>query len=291
MHSSLIYAVGTRLAYFSRSGHQFRNHGLEPAEIFPPCLGLGFHSGSDADFDCPRAAARRLVFSRTATICAPRDFRLGRAHAWSVWDVFFRAHRSGYGFPLIVIGVASAIFAAILFLRQPCRARISAGRAQIGARAGLAASMRLHCIDRRRPPQSVQDAQQFAAAQHLQAERVAALALPPTLTHWVGLVSTPEGVWRTTFHEPGGAIESSQLYAGAPTSKYIEQAKSCATCRFISGLRDIPSGAPGSGRRPNVVEISDIRFFRENVPDPASASQSTKNIPGFGPGLPDLHFK
>jgi hypothetical protein len=68
------------------------------------------------------------------------------------------------------------------------------------------------------------DVDRFAAAQHLQADSLAALPLPPALTHWVGLVSTPDGVWRATFHEPGGAVENAQFYIGAQSLPLVKEA-------------------------------------------------------------------
>ena len=84
---------GNRHAHFSRSGHQFRNDGLEPAALFAPGLGLDFHSRSDADRDCPRAAVCRVVLPRTGTILAPRHWRLGRAHRRSIRSVSVCEHR------------------------------------------------------------------------------------------------------------------------------------------------------------------------------------------------------
>src|SRR4029077_15692852 len=55
------------------------------------------------------------------------------------------------------------------------------------------------------------DVEHFAAEQHLQVESLAALPLPPTLTHWVGLVNTADGVGSTQFPEPGGAGERTQF--------------------------------------------------------------------------------
>ena len=189
------------------------------------------------------------------------------------FGTYLFAAASGFGFPLIAVAVISAIFAAIVFLPAGQGAGFRWTRAN-WARAGLlilciyiAAAAAMH-------RSAIRDIQQFSTTQHFHADKVAALALPPTLTHWAGLVSTPEGVWRTTFHEPSGRIEKSQLYANAPDSSYIEQSKTLRDvqvylwfARFpVWHQRQTPDGQ-------TIVEISDIRFLREDVPDNLDSSE------------------
>ena len=57
-------------AHFSRSGHKFWDYGLEPSALLPPRVGLDFHYRPDADRYCTRAAAGRVVLSRTGKILA-----------------------------------------------------------------------------------------------------------------------------------------------------------------------------------------------------------------------------
>ena len=130
------------------------------------------------------------------------------------------------------------------------------------------------------------DVERFAAAQHLQVESLAALPLPPTFTHWVGLVSTPEGVWRTTFHEPGGAVESTQLYADAQSRDLIEQARKLHDVQVFLWFARYPVWRVRQREgQQTVVEISDVRFFRENVPDAAANPQTSgrRRLQGSAP--------
>ena len=91
------------------------------------------------------------------------------------------------------------------------------------------------------------DVEHFAAEQHLQVESLAALPLPPTLTHWVGLVSTPDGVWRTTFHEPGGAVESTQFYSTRSRSR-LQRGKKLHDVQVYLWFARFPVWRVGSGK-------------------------------------------
>ena len=96
------------------------------------------------------------------------------------------------------------------------------------------------------------DLENFAAAHHLQVESLAALPLPPTLTHWAGVISTPEGVWRTTFRDPGGKIESTQLYTEARSDRYIAGSTKLRDVQVYLWFARFPdvAVAQGMGMRP-----------------------------------------
>jgi hypothetical protein len=123
------------------------------------------------------------------------------------------------------------------------------------------------------------DVQRFAVEQHLQVESLAALALPPTLTHWVGLVNTPEGVWRATFHEPGGAIENTQLYLAANSRPLIEEALKLHDVQVYLWFARFPVWriARREGNE-TAIEISDARFLREGDPIPVAHPPESKRF-------------
>jgi hypothetical protein len=129
---------------------------------------------------------------------------------------------------------------------------------------------------------AVADVEHFAAARQLHVENLAALPLPPTLTHWVGLVSTTDGVWRITFHEPGGAVETTQLFSDAQSRDLIEQARKLRDVQVFLWFARYPVWrvSQKAGQQ-TVVEISDVRFFRENVPDGDPAPRQSKSQSGI----------
>jgi hypothetical protein len=105
--------------------------------------------------------------------------------------------------------------------------------------------------------------EEFAASRHLRVENLSALPLPPALTHWAGVINTPEGVWRTTFHVPGGNLERTQLYADARSDRYVAEAKQLRDVQVYLWFARFPVyqvSHDGDGR--TRVDISDVSFFR-----------------------------
>jgi membrane-bound metal-dependent hydrolase YbcI (DUF457 family) len=196
---------------------------------------------------------------------------------------YFFADISGYGFPVSIVGVASAIFAAIIFMpavrgvgfRWTRASWCRVGLAVLCAYIGLAATAH---------HKALADVEDFAASRQLHVESLAALPLPPTLTHWVGLVSTPEGVWRTTFHEPGGAVETAQFYTDAQSGEFIDQARKLHDVQVFLWFARYPVWRVRQREGlQTVLEISDVRFFRENVPDTTATPQSARGSTGIRP--------
>jgi hypothetical protein len=121
------------------------------------------------------------------------------------------------------------------------------------------------------------DVERFAAEQHLQAVSLAALPLPPTVTEWVGIITTPDGVWRTVFHEPSGAVESTQLYIDPQSQPLIAEAEKLRDVQVYLWFARFPVWriARLSGNE-TAIDISDVRFFRERVPPTGNDSQQSK---------------
>ena len=214
---------------------------------------------------------------------AARAIALWAALSVSAVAVFLFARAAGYGFPLIAAGLASVIFAAILLLPAAKRASFGWTRAAwcragffvLCLYIGLAASLHRKALA---------NVEQFAAAAHLNVAQFAAFPLPPTLTHWVGLVSTPQGVWRTTFFEPSGSIEKTQFYGNAQPNDFIAQAEKLRDVQVYLWFARFPvwhiRQAVGGQ---TVVEISDVRFFRETPPEFVDAPQVPMRVSGIRP--------
>jgi membrane-bound metal-dependent hydrolase YbcI (DUF457 family) len=200
----------------------------------------------------------------------PEQFRRRAVGVWGLltagaMGAYFFAGSAGYPFSLTVVPVLSAIFAVVIFSPASqggflwtranwCRG----GLLLLCAYIGLAAAMHY---------KAAADLKRFAGARNLHVENLAALPLPPTLTHWSGLISTPEGVWRTTFHEPSGAIQRTQLYFSAHDLPLIEEAKKLRDVQTYLWFSRFPVWrvVPREGNE-TAVEINDVRFFREGNP-------------------------
>jgi membrane-bound metal-dependent hydrolase YbcI (DUF457 family) len=218
----------------------------------------------------------------------PSNFWLRAICVWAALTVaafggYFFADISGYGFTIGIVGVASAIFGVVIFLPATQGAGFRWTRAR-WCRAGLAVLCAYIGLAAAAHHKALADVEHFAAAQQLQVESLAALPLPPTLTHWVGLVSTPEGVWRATFHEPSGAVESTQLYTDAQSREFIEQARKLRDVQVFLWFARYPIWrVRHSEGQQTVIEISDVRFFREHVPDVVAVPQQSTAGAGIRP--------
>ena len=201
----------------------------------------------------------------------PEQFWRRSNSVWAVLTVgaigaYFFASAAGYGFLFPVVGIVSVIFAGIIFMPAARGAGFRWTRAS-WCRTGLAVVCGYIGLAAAAHHKAFADVKQFAAAQHLQVESLAALPLPPTLTHWAGLINTPEGVWRATFYEPGGAIERTQLYADAQDIPFMGEALKLRDVRIYLWFARFPVWhvVQKEGNE-TAIEISDVRFFREGDP-------------------------
>jgi hypothetical protein len=108
------------------------------------------------------------------------------------------------------------------------------------------------------------DTKDFAVAHKLDVASLAALPLPPTLTHWAGVIATPEGVWRVTFHVPDGNAEQSLLYASANQNQFVAEAKQLRDVQVYLWFARFPIWNVQERMGQTVVEVTDVRFFRDD---------------------------
>jgi len=217
-----------------------------------------------------------------------RDARQFWRRAVGIWTLlaagsfgaYWFAGANGYGFSIVAACGISAILAVIIFL--PAVRSVGFGWTRAAwCRTGLACVCLYVCACAVAHHGALARVEQFAAEQHLQTQSLAALPLPPTLTHWVGLVSTPDGVWRETFHEPGGAIESEQLYPSAPSEGFIEQARQLHDVQVYLWFARFPVWrvAPHEGGG-TAIDISDVRFIRDGDSPAKGDPQVSKRFAG-----------
>jgi membrane-bound metal-dependent hydrolase YbcI (DUF457 family) len=217
----------------------------------------------------------------------PAKFTLRAGVVWLMFTgiayaAYAVADSAGYGFPASVVGLVSVLIAATLFLPAVGRhgfhwRRASwcrAGMAVLGVYLGLAAVAHRTALAY---------ARDFASSQHLRAENIAALPLPPTLTHWTGVINTPEGVWRTTFHVPGGTLERSQLYPAAGEDRYVAEAERLRDVQIYLWFARFPVWQVTQSEGRTVADVTDVRFFRgeNNNSQPPGRAPGMRNAAGF----------
>ena len=186
------------------------------------------------------------------------------ALAVSAFGAYAVAGAAGFGFPIWVSGVAIALTTAVIFV--PALKAIGFGwKRSSWCRAGIAALSIYLVFAALAHRKALAYTEEFAASRHLRVENLAALPLPPTLTHWTGVITTPEGVWRTTFHVPGGAPERTELYADAGSDRYVAEAEQLRDVQVYLWFARFPIWQVTQHEGRTVAEVTDVRFFRGDV--------------------------
>jgi hypothetical protein len=112
----------------------------------------------------------------------------------------------------------------------------------------------------------------FAAFEHLQAENLGALPMPPSVWHWDGLVNTPHGVYELRMdlaHTPqfnSGSAQSAVVpieytfFPDAHDNPYIEQARHLPDVQKVLWFARFPLTRFRREGAQMIVEFSDLRF-------------------------------
>jgi membrane-bound metal-dependent hydrolase YbcI (DUF457 family) len=225
----------------------------------------------------------------------PLKFRLRTAGVWATltagaFGAYALAGSAGYPFPIAVVGIVSALFAMILFVPSIRGTGFSWRRAS-WCRAGLALVCAYLGLASGMHRKALADVNRFATTHQLPLDNFAAMPLPPTITHWAGLVSTPGGVWRATFHEPEGQIERTQFYSDPPPDRYVAEAKRLRDVQVYLWFARFPVWQEMKERDQTIVDISDVRFFREQDPNAKLEGQQTLRLPGVRPNPVGFTFE
>jgi len=194
------------------------------------------------------------------------------------------ADAAGFGFPAWVVGAASGLMATVLFAPALGGTGFRWRRAS-WCRVGMAALCVYLAFAAAAHRKALAYTENFAASHHLRVENLAALPLPPTLTHWTGVITTPEGVWRTIFHVPGGTLERTQLYAEVGSDRFVAEAEQLRDVQVYLWFARFPIWKVTRGEGRTVADVTDVRFFRgedSNDPQrPGDPAGTRANAPGF----------
>ncbi len=194
------------------------------------------------------------------------------------------ADAAGFGFPAWVVGAASGLMATVLFAPALGGTGFRWRRAS-WCRVGMAALCVYLAFAAAAHRKALAYTEDFAASRHLRVENLAALPLPPTLIHWTGVITTPEGVWRTIFHVPGGTLERTQLYAEVGSDRFVAEAEQLRDVQVYLWFARFPIWKVTRGEGRTVADVTDVRFFRgedSNDPQrPGDPAGTRANAPGF----------
>lgn len=174
-----------------------------------------------------------------------------------------------FPFSPLYIAVVGALLAALFFLpayrghgftveqRTWCRA----GALCFASYLVLAALAHRVALERVR---------QFVAEQHIEAQSVAAIPLPPSVWHWDGLVRTPRGVYELGINlsrrRANNPVDPEPLeyryYPSAPANAYIAAARELSEMKTVLWFSRFPVIRFWEEGDQAVVEIVDLRFIR-----------------------------
>lgn len=225
----------------------------------------------------------------------PRQFVWRAGALWialsaGVLGVHKFAEAAGFGFPMWVAGVAVAIMAALFFAPRMGGAGFHWKRASWarGAMAVLCVYVACAAMAHR---SALADTAEFAASHHLQVESLAALPLPPTLTQWAGMVTTPEGIWRTTFQVLSGKPESAELYLEPNANRYIAEAKTLRDVQVYLWFARFPIWRLQRVNGETIAEVTDARFFRQTFQDGNDDSRTARPSENTGANRTGFTFQ
>jgi membrane-bound metal-dependent hydrolase YbcI (DUF457 family) len=176
-----------------------------------------------------------------------------------------------------VMAIAAPLAHAVIFFAPHWRGlgqRLGRGGWCRAGVAGLAAYLLLcggaHAL-------AVHRIQQFAAAHSLQVEALGAMPLPPTPNDWDALIRTPNGVYETRMPLLKGLRAAPppdfRFFADDAPAKWIEAARRVPQARVYLGFARFPLYHFYSRDGQNVLEISDLRFFRRRGNAPSFTFQ------------------
>jgi membrane-bound metal-dependent hydrolase YbcI (DUF457 family) len=217
----------------------------------------------------------------------PRGFGWRSGAAWGaltagVFGLHALARTARFGFPIWVVVAGSAGMAAVLFL-PPTKGIGFGWRRASWCRVGLVALCAYVAFAATAHRKALSYVEEFAASRNLRVENLAALPQPPALTHWAGIINTPEGVWRTSLHVPGGNPERTQFYANVGSDRHIAEAKQLRNVQVYLWFARFPVfQVSQDGNGYTRIDINDVVFFRDQIGAPVRTQLSTGERPRAG---------
>jgi hypothetical protein len=151
---------------------------------------------------------------------AARMWILFTLSAFGIWEL---ARTAGYPFHLWFVGFASAVIAGLFFL--PLRGdrgfRITRTAWCQGGTFAMVAYLFACGLAHHAALRRVVD---FAAANHVPIDRMAAIPMPPSLLAWGGVIRSTDGVYQTRFDLRNSEPPAFRFTADSPPDQYTARA-------------------------------------------------------------------
>ena len=207
-----------------------------------------------------------------------------RSRALRTWIVFLLAAlvisrvAEGAGAPIsgrTIVGAMLAI--SVVFLLPVFRGWGVKVKYAAWNRAGFAATLIYIAMTFFAHRAALARIEKFSALDHLQAESIGALPLPPSLWHWDGLVRTQRGVYELRMdlsdkNASGDDIlaHEHRYFPDAPPNSYIEAARRLPEVQKVLWFARFPVTRFYKDGQNARVEVSDLRFSRITPSRPAA---------------------
>ncbi|HXN19547.1 MAG TPA: metal-dependent hydrolase [Candidatus Binatus sp.] len=200
---------------------------------------------------------------RMRAVCMWALFTLGAIAAWTA------ASTSGFPFHLWIVGLASALIAALFFLPAINGWGFTVRRSswcQAGTYAMLAylfaCGIAHHAAMLR-----VKD---FASANKITIDRIGALPLPPSLLDWGGVIRTTDGVYQARFDLRTPAPPDFHFVADSPPDPFIARALQLPEVQLFWQFARFPVIHSSTEDAEHIVDIGENRFVntRRKGPQP-----------------------
>jgi membrane-bound metal-dependent hydrolase YbcI (DUF457 family) len=200
---------------------------------------------------------------RMRAVCMWALFTLGAIAAWTA------ASTSGFPFHLWIVGLASALIAALFFLPAINGWGFTVRRSswcQAGTYVMLAylfaCGIAHHAAMLR-----VKD---FASANKITIDRIGALPLPPSLLDWGGVIRTTDGVYQARFDLRTPAPPDFHFAADSPPDPFIARALQLPEVQLFWQFARFPVIHSSTEDAEHIVDIGENRFVntRRKGPQP-----------------------
>jgi len=112
----------------------------------------------------------------------------------------------------------------------------------------------------------------FAAANHIPIDRIAALPLPPSLLDWGGVIRTTDGVYQSRFDLRDSAAPVFAFSADSPPDEFVARALQLPEVQLYWSFARFPVIRTSSEPGRHYVDFNEHRFITRNHQGPAPFS-------------------
>ena len=210
-----------------------------------------------------------------AWIYSAGDPRLGRSRALRMWAlssvaatlVWAVALVAGYPFHLWIVALASALIAALFFLPAVGGWGFRRKRSS-WCQAGMWVTAAYICFCALAHHAALRQVQAFAAANHLDVQRIGALPVPPSPLDWGDAIRTQDGVYQARFDLRNPEKPSFYLVPDSSPDPFIRRALELPEVQLYWQFARFPTIHTSDLGDDHIVDFSEHRFTNGNRRSP-----------------------